>query len=93
MCKINLGSIMEGKTYPESGAALYEIIEANIDSDKIVIDLDGVISLPSMFLNMSIGQFIKNHGVDLLKMKISFANISLTQAERIKDYIGKISTN
>ncbi len=51
--------------------------------------MTGVAILPSMFLNMSIGKFIDNYGVDVLKAKISFHKISVSQANRIKDYVQK----
>ena len=92
MCLISLKVLMKDKTYPEAGDVLYEILVDNINKkDKIVLDMEGVVSLPSMFLNMSIGRFIENYGVDFLRQKISFAKISLTQADRLKDYIDKIS--
>ncbi len=92
MCIINLSTIMSNKSYPEAGQDLYYMIESKIDNeDRIVIDLDGVVSLPSMFLNVSIGKFIQEYGVDLLREKISFSRISATQAERIREYIDKVS--
>lgn len=92
MCSINLQAIMANKTYPKAGEILFDILAEKIKSEtKIVLDLDGVVSLPSMFLNMSIGKFIETYGVDLLRQKISFAKISATQAERIKDYINRVS--
>lgn len=92
MCSISLQAIMSNKTYPEAGKILFDMLVEMIDSEnKIVLDLDGVVSLPSMFLNMSIGRFIEIYGVDLLRRKILFAKISVTQAERIKDYINRVS--
>lgn len=45
-------------------------------SDKITIDMEGVSSLPSMFLNVSIGKFIDEFGFETLKKKISFTKIT-----------------
>ena len=54
MCTISLKEMMINRTYPEAGAALYAAFCLYKDSvDKIVVDLDGVETLPSMFLNMS----------------------------------------
>ena len=93
MCSINLQAIMANKTYPEAGEILFDMLAEKIKSEnKIILDLEGVVSLPSMFLNMSIGIFIETYGVDLLRQKISFAKISTTQAERIKDYINRVSS-
>lgn len=94
MCIINLQQIMKNKTYPESGLALFEIMVDKMKmNDKIVIDLDGVVSMPSMFLNTSIGKFIEQYGVDVLREKVSFSRISSTQADRLKLYINRVADN
>ena len=50
MCTINLKEIMINRTYPEAGAALYAEFCMHKDSvDKIIVNLDGVETLPSMF--------------------------------------------
>jgi hypothetical protein len=86
--------MMVNKSYPDAGRDLFDLITSKInDEKKIIIDLEGVISLPSMFLNVSIGRFIVEYGVDLLRAKVSFAKISVTQAERLQEYIGIISKN
>ena len=91
MCSISMQNLLEGKTYPQAGAELYDILVQKIDEPKIVLDMTGVSILPSMFLNMSIGKFIDNYGVDVLRSKISFHKISVSQAQRIKDYVHKYS--
>ena len=58
-------------------------------SSKITIDLEGISSLPSMFLNVSIGRYIDEYGFDSLKNRISFVKITKAQAERIREYIDK----
>ena len=85
----DMQTLLEGKTYPQAGAELYDILVQKIDEPKIVLDMTGVSILPSMFLNMSIGKFIDNYGVDVLRSKISFHKISVSQAQRIKDYVHK----
>lgn len=82
---------MEGKTFPQAGSELYDILVQKMDEPKIVLDMTGVTILPSMFLNVSIGKFIDNYGLDTLRSKISFHKISVSQAQRIKDYIQKYS--
>lgn len=82
---------MEGRTFPESGEVLFQMIEEKLPlEDKIIIDMADVISLPSMFLNVSIGKFIEIYGIDLLKKKIAFAHISTSQMERLKVYINNV---
>jgi hypothetical protein len=81
---------MEGKDFPDAGNCLYDlIIKSKNTSDKIVIDLEGVTSLPSMFLNVSIGRYIEEFGLDSLK-QISFIKITKSQAQRMSEYISKI---
>ena len=81
---------MEGKDFPMAGSSLYDIIRENMNSsDKITIDMEGVSSLPSMFLNVSIGKFIDEFGFETLKKKISFTKITKLQAERLTDYISR----
>lgn len=88
MCTIRLYDIMQNRSYPESGNVLYDQMVENISSsEKVVLDLDGVVALPTMFLNVSIGKFLDTYGVDELKQKVSFARVTASQAERLKNYI------
>lgn len=90
MCTIKINDLMQDKTFPDAGCVLFNMIETKMNNDeKLVLDLTDVVSLPSMFLNMSIGAFIEKYGVDLLRKKISFSNISAMQAKRIKEYIDR----
>lgn len=90
MCTIKLNDIMVGKEFPDSGNDLYSFILANKDKcDRIVIDMEGVSSLPSIFLNVSLGRYIEEFGIDNIK-KLSFTHITKTQAERISEYVKKI---
>ena len=91
MCTINIQTLLEGKTYPQAGSELYDILVQKMDEPKIILDMTGVTILPSMFLNVSIGKFIDNYGLDTLKSKISFNKISASQAQRIRDYVQKYS--
>ena len=90
MCTIKLKEMMINRTYPEAGAALYAEFCQHKDSvDKIIVDLDGIETLPSMFLNMCIGAYIDNFGKESLKEKISFTKITRSQAERLRDYLNR----
>jgi len=93
MCTIKLQPLMEGRTFPDSGNVLFHLIEEKLQmEDKIILDMTNVVSLPSMFLNVSIGKFIETHGIDALKKKIAFAHISTSQMERLKVYINIFTT-
>lgn len=49
--------------------------------------MEGVTSLPSIFLNVSLGKIIDDYDIEILKKHISFSNITRSQAERLKDYL------
>ncbi len=84
---IQLSDIMAGKNYTESGAILYDNIIAMLnDNQHIDIDLTGVASMPSIFLNASIGRIMQEYGYEKLK-NITFHNITKVQAERLREYM------
>lgn len=91
MRTIKVVELMQNRTYPEAGAALYALMERYMDEkdQKIDLDLTGVEVLPSMFLNMSIGRYIESYGYKELQKRLSFSSITKSQAERIKDYVSK----
>ena len=90
MCTINLKDIMANQSLPDAGSRLLDIMISKLTTgENIILDLDGVPSLPSIFLNMSIGKFIEEKGVGLLKQKVSFTQITKGQAERLQEYIRK----
>ena len=90
MCTINLKDIMANQSLPDAGSRLLDIMISKLTAgENIILDLDGVPSLPSIFLNMSIGKFIEEKGVGLLKQKVSFTQITKGQAERLQEYIRK----
>ena len=85
---IAIKDTLNGRSYPDAGAHLYDMIMSNIDvTDKFVWDLSGVSELPSMFLNVSMGRLINEKGVDFVKSRISFANITKSQIDRIIKYV------
>lgn len=84
---IELKNILNNRAYPESGAILYEILCKTIkDNSKVEIDLEGVVSLPSIFLNASFGKAVALYGVEKVKQSTRFHHISKAQAERLKEY-------
>ena len=85
-----LNSLMQDKSYPESGSLLFDIICQSVQNDQMIdIDMTGVVSLPSMFLNASFGKAFSQFGVDSIKQKTKFFHISRTQAERISEYFSR----
>ena len=89
MCIVNVRDILiSHANLPDAGAKFYKIIVCAITSgDKVVADMDGVSSLPSIFLNVSLGKIIDEYDMDTLKQHVSFSKITRSQAERLKDYL------
>lgn len=78
---------------PEAGTSFYnQLVEILGENDKVVIDMSEVTSLPSIFLNVSIGRIIDVYGMEALK-KLSFTMITKQQALRLKEYIDKYTSN
>lgn len=85
---ISIYDLMQNRSYPDAGARLYSIMAEKIDTvDKIDLDLANVSLVPSMFLNVSFGRFIRERGADFIKQKVTFSNITAYQAKRIKEYV------
>lgn len=90
MYKVILKDLLEGKSYPDAGVALYDMYCAQLGAaDKFVVDLADVESLPSIFLNTFIGSIIDKYGKEQLKQNVSFANVTRLQAERLRDYLAR----
>ena len=81
-----------GRNFPDAGDYVYNLMLPGFDTDDACIwDMQEVSELPSMFLNMSLGRFIKDRGADVVKKKVRFKNINKSQAQRIVEYVEKIS--
>ena len=88
---IRLSQIMINRTYPESGQVLYNTMVPLLSADQqVVLDMADVISLPSMFLNASIGMAAQKYGVDKVKKSVVFHHVTKAQAERLKDYFARL---
>lgn len=94
MCTIQLKQIMLNNSLPDAGNVLYDsMVQCIANNEKVVIDMANVESLPSMFLNTSIGRYMKENGADSLQGKMSFVGISVTQISRLKEYMAKVAEN
>ena len=88
---IQLAQIMKDRTYPESGSVLYNSIAPLLaQGEKVALDLDGVMALPSMFLNASIGLAASEFGADAVRKNVVFYHVSKTQADRLKEYFSRL---
>lgn len=92
MCTINISTVMQGRTFPDAGSALFDMINPALDAgDRITLDMNGVDVLPSMFLNPSIGRIVKERGMSAMS-RFTFRNISRSQMKRLRSYVYKIYT-
>ena len=88
---IKISQIMENRTYPESGKVLYDYMAPLLSKNQsVTLDLNGVDSLPSMFLNASIGVAAREYGAETIKKNVVFFNVSRAQAERLKEYFSRL---
>ena len=91
MCKIQLNGILESTNLlSDAGTEFYgQIVSALSVEDRVVVDMTDVSSLPSVFLNVSIGRLIDEMGLETLKQRVSFVMITKQQALRLTEYISK----
>lgn len=74
----------------DAGECLYKSIKNAVShQDKLCIDMEGVTSLPSILLNVSLGRVIDEDGKDKLKQSVGFVKITKQQAIRLRDYMSR----
>ena len=89
---IAIKEALDGRNFPDAGDYVYNLMIPSVDTDDTWIwDMQEVNELPSMFLNMSLGRFVKDRGADFVRKKVRFKNINKSQALRIVEYVEKIS--
>lgn len=91
MCTISLAPLLsDNPDLTRAGAVFYtRLKDAFESSEKVVVDMENVSALPSIFLNVSIGKIIDEYGRNKIKSAISFAKINKTQALRLQEYLAK----
>lgn len=88
MNTVKIANILEGRNLPEAGMALFPFIEEAINSNQtLCIDMEGVDSIPTLFMNTSFGVALDKFGIQKFKSSISFAHIKKSQVDRIKKYL------
>ena len=88
---ISVYAIMQNRDYPTAGEILYREIMSRKADPTIVLDMEGISLLPSMFLNPSLGRIIKENGVEYIKDRIVFKNIKSSDSKRIIEYVKRFS--
>lgn len=74
----------------QSGEEFYtQLNDALSKNERVIVDMSSTGILPSIILNISIGQIIDEYGVDILRKSVSFVSITRQQALRLSDYISK----
>lgn len=89
MCTIYLKNILaETADLPQAGNIFYDkVMDAESRSEKVIVNMENVTSLPSIFLNVSIGRIIDDFGIQWVKDHLSFTRITKAQALRLSDYL------
>ena len=94
MSTIYLKNILaENPDLPKAGEIFYDkVMSDDTLSEKIIVNMEEVTSLPSIFLNVSIGRIIDKFGIQWVKDHLSFTRITKTQAIRLSDYLSRYRT-
>lgn len=89
MCTFYMNTeLQQNKDFAEAGNSLYLSIKKAISNHNMLsVDMEGVTSLPSIFLNASLGRIIDEEGKDKLKQTVGFVKITKLQAMRLRDYM------
>ena len=89
MCTFNMSIVLQqSEDLSVAGNSFYNSIKQAIsNNDKLSVNMDGVTSLPSVFLNISLGRIIDEEGKDKLKQYVGFVRIRKQQAIRLRDYL------
>lgn len=89
MCTFNMSIVLQqSEDLSVAGNSFYNSIKQAIsNNDKLSVNMDGVTSLPSVFLNISLGRIIDEEGKDKLKQYVGFVKITKQQAIRLSDYL------
>lgn len=93
MRTISIANILkETPDLTKAGTVFYDLLSQSFaDNQNVIVDMTNVSSMPSIFLNVSIGKIIDEHSIDLLKSQVSFSNINRAQALRLKEYLEKFN--
>lgn len=87
MQTIILHDLLESHNYVESGNIVFGVAMDVVSRDEIItIDMANVESVPTNFLNTSLGALMDIYGVDKIKKSFRFKNILKTQVDRIVKY-------
>lgn len=90
---ISLKDILRDRTHPEAGVEVFKIAQrAILNNDKVNIDMDEVVVVPTSFMNTSFGDLINLFGFEETKGVFNFKNIRKTQLDRFRKYFADYET-
>ena len=88
--RVILKDILKDKSYTDGGYDLYTIAkDAIIKGDVVILDMQDVPSIPTLFMNTSFGDLMTNFGIEKTKRLFLFNNINKALFERIQTYFNK----
>ena len=88
---IMIKDALDGRSIPEAGDYVYNLMLPFADTDEeLVLDLQGVSDLPSLFFYMCLKRFVDDRGAEFVKSRVRFKNISRSQAAWVVDYLEKV---
>ena len=84
---ISLKDLLKDKTHPEAGAEVFKVAQkAILNDDKVSIDMEDIVAVPTSFMNTSFGDLINVFGFNETRRVFYFKNIRKTQLERFRKY-------
>ena len=85
-----LKEILKDKSYTDCGYDLFAIAEKAVDAGDIVsLDMQDVLSVPTLFMNTSFGDLIDKYGIEKTKKLFLFKNVNKSLIEKIQSYFDK----
>lgn len=70
-----------------AGMLLYKDVLPFIEkNEKVILDFEGAVGVPTLFLNTSLGDLMDVFGIERVKKAFKFTNVLISQADRIKKY-------
>lgn len=87
---IELKNIFKDNTLPKSADIVLALSNNLIlNKETIIIDMEGVSSLSTSFMNVLFKGLIDRYGLENTKKSFSFKNIRPSEAQRIKSYFDR----
>ena len=89
---VRLMDVVSGTSTNADGFALFTAIDKYLSENiKTRLSLDGATPLSTSFLNSSIGSLADKYGLDDMRKKIVFTNLTTPQINTLKRYFELIS--